>query len=123
MLLKDSINYIIIVIVIIIIVVIIIVVVVIIIMVTFNFVYRLNVKTCCLSQDMVQQFLVMLTTHQDVNLRFLSFRLDFNEHYKKKDPKIRSPLTHRFSKRYKKGYSSSSSSSTPLQQGESNQTK
>ena len=50
---------------------------------------------------MVQQFLVMLTSHQDVSLRFLSFRLDFNEHYKKREPRIRSPLTHRFSKRYK----------------------
>lgn len=52
-------------------------------------------------QDMVQQFLMMLTSHQDVSLRFLSFRLDFNEHYKKREPKLRSPLTHRFSKRVK----------------------
>ncbi|EDO33629.1 predicted protein [Nematostella vectensis] len=53
-------------------------------------------------QDMVQKFLMMLTSHQDVSLRFLSFRLDFNEHYKTKEPKLTSPLTHRFSKRYKK---------------------
>ncbi|XP_041358285.1 gamma-tubulin complex component 3 homolog [Gigantopelta aegis] len=33
-------------------------------------------------QDMVQDFLQMLTSHQDVSLRFLSFRLDFNEHYR-----------------------------------------
>lgn len=52
-------------------------------------------------QDMVQQFLMMLTSHQDVSLRFLSFRLDFNEHYKKREPKLRSPLTHRYSKRVK----------------------
>jgi len=52
-------------------------------------------------QDMVQQFLMMLTSHHDVSLRFLSFRLDFNEHYKKIEPKLRSPLTHRFSKRIK----------------------
>ncbi|XP_021351512.1 gamma-tubulin complex component 3-like [Mizuhopecten yessoensis] len=46
-------------------------------------------------QDMVQQFLVMLTTHQDVSLRFLSFRLDFNEHYKTKAPQLQSPLMYR----------------------------
>jgi gamma-tubulin complex component 3 len=33
-------------------------------------------------QNMVQQFLVMLTSHSDISLRFLSFRLDFNEHYR-----------------------------------------
>lgn len=46
-------------------------------------------------QDMVQQFLVMVTSHQDVNLRFLSFRLDFNEHYKAKEPTLQSPLMYR----------------------------
>ncbi|KAL5004454.1 hypothetical protein ScPMuIL_017910 [Solemya velum] len=44
-------------------------------------------------QNMVQQFLKMLTIHQDVSLRFLSFRLDFNEHYKAKDLKQRMSLT------------------------------
>ena len=53
------------------------------------------------TQDMVQQLLMMLTSHHDVSLRFLRFRLDFNEHYKKIEPKLRSPLTHRFSKRIK----------------------
>lgn len=43
-------------------------------------------------QDMVQRFLVMVTCHQDVSLRFLSFRLDFNQHYKVKEPNSRSPL-------------------------------
>ncbi|CAH1785133.1 unnamed protein product [Owenia fusiformis] len=43
-------------------------------------------------QDMVQQFLVMLQSHSDVSLRFLSFRLDFNEHYREKEPKLRSPM-------------------------------
>ncbi len=33
-------------------------------------------------QDMFGRFLVMLTQHEDPSLRFLSFRLDFNEHYK-----------------------------------------
>jgi len=60
-----------------------------------------DVGFCFSLQDMVQQFLMMLTSHQDVSLRFLSFRLDFNEHYKKREPKLRSPLTHRFSKRVK----------------------
>lgn len=49
-------------------------------------------------QDMVKQFLVMLTYHKDVSLRFLSFRLDFNEHYKAKEPKLRSPSVHRLSR-------------------------
>ena len=40
---------------------------------------------------MVQQFLVMLVDHSDVSLRSLSFRLDFNEHYKAKDPKLHTP--------------------------------
>ncbi|XP_076435742.1 gamma-tubulin complex component 3 homolog [Babylonia areolata] len=43
-------------------------------------------------QDMVQRFLVMVTSHPDVSLRFLSFRLDFNQHYKVKEPNTRSPL-------------------------------
>ncbi|XP_065644166.1 gamma-tubulin complex component 3 homolog isoform X3 [Hydra vulgaris] len=42
-------------------------------------------------QDMLQDFLVMLNSHSDVSLRFLCFRLDFNEHYKKLEPKLRSP--------------------------------
>merc|ERR1712083_646473 len=33
-------------------------------------------------QNMVEQFLVLLAGHQDASLRFLSFRLDFDEHYK-----------------------------------------
>ena len=40
---------------------------------------------------MVQQFLEMLTSHLDISLRFLSFRLDFNEHYKVQNPKLCSP--------------------------------
>jgi hypothetical protein len=32
---------------------------------------------------MVGRLLTMLTQHPDTNLRFLSFRVDFNEHYKK----------------------------------------
>jgi gamma-tubulin complex component 3 len=42
---------------------------------------------------MVQRFLVMVTAHPDVSLRFLSFRLDFNQHYKVKEPSMRSPLS------------------------------
>lgn len=44
--------------------------------------------------DMVQQFLHMVTSHQDVSLRCLSFRLDFNEHYKRRAPKQHSPLVY-----------------------------
>lgn len=35
-----------------------------------------------LLQSIVQQFLVLLMTSTDESLHFLSFRLDFNEHYK-----------------------------------------
>lgn len=33
-------------------------------------------------QSIVQQFLVLLMSNPDESLRFLSFRLDFNEHYR-----------------------------------------
>lgn len=46
-------------------------------------------------QDMVQRFLVMVTSHPDISLRFLSFRLDFNQHYKVKEPNNRTPLNAR----------------------------
>uniref|UniRef100_A0A7M5XKJ2 Gamma tubulin complex component C-terminal domain-containing protein n=1 Tax=Clytia hemisphaerica TaxID=252671 RepID=A0A7M5XKJ2_9CNID len=49
--------------------------------------------------DMLQQFLVMLNSHSDVSLRFLCFRLDFNEHYKKMEPKLRSPMKYSFRKK------------------------
>lgn len=50
-------------------------------------------------ENLVEQFLVKLTTHSDVNLRFLSFRLDFNEHYKKKEPRLRSTLSVKYTRR------------------------
>ncbi|XP_071951511.1 gamma-tubulin complex component 3 homolog isoform X2 [Antedon mediterranea] len=43
-------------------------------------------------QDMVQKFLVMLTEHNDESLKLLAVRLDFNEIYKAKEPKLRSPM-------------------------------
>ncbi|XP_048454377.1 gamma-tubulin complex component 3 [Rhincodon typus] len=43
-------------------------------------------------QDIVQQFLVLLTKSSDESLRFLNFRLDFNEHYKARDPRLRASL-------------------------------
>ncbi|XP_064185940.1 gamma-tubulin complex component 3 isoform X3 [Anguilla rostrata] len=43
-------------------------------------------------QGMVQQFLVLLMTSSDESLQFLSFRLDFNEHYKARDPRLRASL-------------------------------
>ncbi|XP_069493082.1 gamma-tubulin complex component 3 isoform X1 [Ambystoma mexicanum] len=44
-------------------------------------------------QGIVQQFLVLLTQSTDESLRFLSFRLDFNEHYKARDPRLRVTLS------------------------------
>ncbi|KAM9328649.1 gamma-tubulin complex component 3 [Pholidichthys leucotaenia] len=43
-------------------------------------------------QNIVQQFLVLLMTSSDESLRFLSFRLDFNEHYRAKEPRLRASL-------------------------------
>ena len=44
-------------------------------------------------QDMVRTFLLQLACSQDQALQFLSFRLDFNENYKKKDARLGTPLT------------------------------
>ena len=44
-------------------------------------------------QDMVRTFLLQLTCSQDQSLQFLSVRLDFNEHYKRKDSRLGAPLT------------------------------
>lgn len=43
-------------------------------------------------QSIVQQFLLLLTTSTDESLRFLSFRLDFNEHYRAREPRLRASL-------------------------------
>ena len=43
-------------------------------------------------QGIVQQFLVLLTTSPDESLRFLSFRLDFNERYRTREPRLRVSL-------------------------------
>ncbi|XP_064615668.1 gamma-tubulin complex component 3 homolog [Liolophura sinensis] len=56
---------------------------------------RLQLQVLATSyRDKVQEFIMMVTTHQDTSLRFLIFRLDFNEHYKARDPKLRSPLVY-----------------------------
>ncbi|XP_017554543.1 gamma-tubulin complex component 3 [Pygocentrus nattereri] len=43
-------------------------------------------------QGIVQEFLRLLMTSSDESLQFLSFRLDFNEHYKARDPRLRPSL-------------------------------
>ncbi|XP_021924239.1 gamma-tubulin complex component 3 homolog isoform X2 [Zootermopsis nevadensis] len=45
-------------------------------------------------QDVVKKFLLMLASQSDVSLQLLSFRLDFNEHYKRLDSRLRAPLTY-----------------------------
>lgn len=45
-----------------------------------------------LYQSIVQHFLVLLINSSDESLRFLSFRLDFNEHYRAREPKLRASL-------------------------------
>ena len=42
--------------------------------------------------DMVKTFLYQLTCSNDDGLQSLSFRLDFNAHYKKKDSRLSKPL-------------------------------
>ena len=44
-------------------------------------------------QDMVKTFLLQLSCSQDQALQFLSVRLDFNEHYKRKDSRLGGALT------------------------------
>merc|ERR1719273_2257899 len=44
-------------------------------------------------QDMVKTFLLQLSCSQDQALQFLSVRLDFNEHYKRKDSRLGAHLT------------------------------
>jgi len=43
--------------------------------------------------DMVRTFLFQLTCSNDESLQCLSFRLDFNQHYKKRDSRLSKPLT------------------------------
>lgn len=45
-------------------------------------------------EDMVQKFLLMLNDQDDPNLRFLSFRLDFNEHFKSRNSRLQTSLTY-----------------------------
>lgn len=51
-------------------------------------------------QGIVQQFLVLLMTSPDESLRFLSFRLDFNEHYRAREPRLRASLGTSRGRRY-----------------------
>lgn len=60
-------------------------------------------------QDMVRTFLFQLTCSNDESLQCLSFRLDFNQHYKRKDSRLSRPLT--FSHRRLSGFNQSMSSS------------
>ncbi|GBN57617.1 Gamma-tubulin complex component 3 [Araneus ventricosus] len=45
-------------------------------------------------EDFVQKFLITLNDQDDTNLRFLSFRLDFNEHFKNKNSRLQTSLTY-----------------------------
>jgi len=55
---------------------------------------KANLRIVSLSyQDMVRTFLFQLTCSNDESLQCLSFRLDFSQHYKKKDSRLSRPLT------------------------------
>ncbi|KAI1287464.1 Gamma-tubulin complex component 3 [Halotydeus destructor] len=45
-------------------------------------------------EAMVQKFLILLASHQDLDLQFLSVRLDFNEHYKKRNKSLETSFTY-----------------------------
>ncbi|CAL1283557.1 unnamed protein product [Larinioides sclopetarius] len=45
-------------------------------------------------EEFVQKFLITLNDQDDTNLRFLSFRLDFNEHFKNKNSRLQTSLTY-----------------------------
>ncbi|XP_037090539.1 gamma-tubulin complex component 3-like, partial [Pollicipes pollicipes] len=45
-------------------------------------------------QNMVLGLLMMLSSQEDLSLQYLSFRLDFNEHYRSKDSRLSLPLTY-----------------------------
>jgi len=55
---------------------------------------KANLRIISLSyQDMVRTFLLQLTCSHEQSLQGLSFRLDFNQHYKDKDSRLSRPLT------------------------------
>lgn len=55
-----------------------------------------RLKICSQSyRDKVRTFLLQLACCQDTSLQCLSFRLDFNEHYKKEDLVISTKLTYK----------------------------
>lgn len=43
---------------------------------------------------MVKKFLLMLTSQPELTLQLLSFRLDFNEFYRRSDSRLNAPLTY-----------------------------
>jgi gamma-tubulin complex component 3 len=49
-------------------------------------------------QDMVRTFLLQLAVSGDRSLQCLSFRVDFNQHYKKMDARLHTPLTFQHSR-------------------------
>ena len=69
---------------------------------------------------MVQSFLLMLAAHDDDNLQQLSSRLDFNEHYQRRDTRLTQRLT--FHHKRKTMVGSSKPSSTALSAADTNAT-
>ena len=61
--------------------------------------------------DMVRTFLYQLTCSNDESLQCLSFRLDFNSHYKKKDSRLSKTLMFSHRKLSMSGHNSPMSSS------------
>jgi gamma-tubulin complex component 3 len=69
--------------------------------------FRLNIKAvrgelrslASSYQEMVKLFLLALASHTNEDLQFLSYRLDFNEHYKNSDKRLSTPFTLDFRRR------------------------
>lgn len=63
-----------------------------------NIVLNIKVKIQSLSktyENMVQKFLVLLAEHSESDLRSLSVRLDYNEHYKKRNKSLECSFTYK----------------------------
>jgi len=50
-------------------------------------------------ENFVKVFLLHLASHSDMSLQLLSSRLDFNEHYKRRDSRLTAPLTYQHRRR------------------------
>lgn len=65
-------------------------------------------------QEQVKNFLLELADHPNNNLQLLSFRLDFNDHYKRREPRLVAPYTYQHRRLSEMGQRSSLTGSPAL---------